>query len=357
MKWGDKVWYAKKSEGKSPKWVEAKTQKSIDAIKSKIFNIPVTSSTPKDVEKGKSGTPPLKQDSKKANKPIVNTEKLKKKIGEFSTRTQEQLKSIQDKGQLKNDSFIIVNKSAAMASLFGPGYKFITNSSITTGREKDTGVENKVDMSQKKWFEISLNYAKKNPTSKDGLKINNWIKKHKDKPGLVSSDGTVSWVAYLPLAAIKSVDVFPFSYTARSESGGDITPSGAFGISSGENQTGYAGGKTGEQNTFPLIDPDSIGEISPAIHGFASDKRGQLINKASGQSFNTNKDYTRAGAGCINVTPDFLSKMRQANPSYVIILPDTGGVVDIKLTTFDKFKVRLTQLGSKCVRSLSSLFT
>jgi len=115
---------------------------------------PLTSGKP-----SQSQTNPNKSKTPETKK--VNTEGLKKKIGEFSTRTQEQLKSIQDKGQLKNDSFIIVNKSAAMASLFGPGYKFITNSSITTGREKDTGVENKVDMSQKKWFEISLNYAKK----------------------------------------------------------------------------------------------------------------------------------------------------------------------------------------------------
>ena len=117
----------------------------------------------------------------------------------------------------------------------------------------------------------------------------------------------------------------------------------------------YAG--AGNDNTFPLIEPDSVGEITPAIHGYATTKRGQLINKASGQSFNANKDYTRAGAGCINVTPNFLEKMRQSNPSYVIILPDTGGIVDIKLTTFNNFKIKLTQLGSKCVRSLSSLFS
>jgi peptidoglycan hydrolase-like protein with peptidoglycan-binding domain len=285
------------------------------------------------------------------------SEKLKKKIGEFSTRTQQQLKSMQSKGQLKNDSFIIVNKSAAMASLFGPNYKFITNSSITSGEVKDSGVDKKPDNSQKKWLEISLDYAKKNPNSKDGVKIKNWLTKYKDKTGLVNNDGTVNWLIYLALAGVKSVDLFPFSYTARAESGGNITPSGAFAISSGENESGYAGGEKGNKNSFPLIDPDSVGEITPAIHGYASDKRGQLINKAAGQGFDVNKDYTRAGAGCINVTPDFLIKMRESNPSYVIILPDTGGVVDIKITTFQNFKVKLTQLGSKCVKSLSSWFS
>ena len=333
----------KKSEGKNPKWVEVKDKEAKKAVKSKIFqinsdSIPSSTKTVKQTKKG-------------------DTESLKKKIGEFSTRTQEQLKSIQSKGQLKNDSFIIVNKSSAMASLFGPNYKFITNSSITSGKIKDSGVEKKQDDSQKHWLDISLDYAKKNPNSKDGIKIKNWLTKYKDKIGLVNNDGTVNWLTYLTLAGTKSVDLFPFSYTARSESGGDVTPSGAFGISSGENESGYAGGEKGDENSFPLIDPDSIGEITPAIHGFASKKRGQLIDKATGQGFDVNKDYTRAGSGCINVTPNFIEKMRQLNPSYVIILPDTGGIVDIKLTTFDNFKIKLTQLGSKCVRSISSLFS
>lgn len=342
MKWGDKLWYAKKSEGKTPKWVEAKKQESIDAIKSKIYGIQ---------------SPAVTQVKPKPTK-TANAESLKKKIGEFSTRTQEQLKSMQSKEQLKDSSFIIVNKSAAMASLFGPNYTFITNSSITTGRNEDAGVDNKVDKSQKKWFEMSLDYAKKNPNSKDGIKINNWIKKNKDKTGLVSGDGTVSWVAYLALSAVKSVDVFPFSYEMRTKLGLDITPSGAFGISSGENESGYAGGKKGEQNTFPLIDPDSVGEITPAIHGYASDVRGNAIKTASSQGFDVDKSkLTRIGAGCVNVTPEFLNKMRETNPSYVIILPDTGGVVDIKVTTFQNFKVKLTQLGSKCIRSISSMFS
>jgi peptidoglycan hydrolase-like protein with peptidoglycan-binding domain len=280
----------------------------------------------------------------------------KQQMGSLSTRTYEQLESMKSKEQLKNKPFIVVNKSAAVASLFGPNYTFITNSSITTGRLKDTGVDNKVDKSQKNWFEMSLKEAKTNPTSADGIKINDWIKKNKSKPGLVSSDGTVSWVTYLALAAVKKVDVFPFSYTVRTKLGLDITPSGVYGISAGEEEKGYAG--AGNQNTFPLIDPDSVGEITPAIHGYAGKERGDAIKKASSQGVDADKStLTRVGSGCINVTPEFLTKMRETNPSYVIILPDTGGVVDIKVTTFQKFKVGLTQLGAKCVKSLSSLFS
>ena len=300
---------------------------------------------------------PLTSTTEKINEPKkVNTDGLKKKIGEFSQRTQEQLKSIQSKGQLKDDSFIIVNKSAALASLFGPSYKFITNSAITSGKIKDTGVENKVDNSQENWMKISLDYAKKNPTSTDGMKINDWLKKYKDKIALIKSDGSVNWLTYLGMSVAETIDEFPFSYEARTKSGLDITPSGVFGISSGLKTKGYAGENEGE-NSFPLIQPDSVGEITPAIHGFASEKRGKLIDKATGQPFDVDKDYTRAGAGCINVTPNFLTKMREVKPSYVIILPDSGGIVDIKLTTFENFKIKLTQLGSKCIRSISSLFS
>jgi hypothetical protein len=42
MKWSDKLWYAKKIEGNTPKWKEAKTQKAIDAIKTKIYGIQPT---------------------------------------------------------------------------------------------------------------------------------------------------------------------------------------------------------------------------------------------------------------------------------------------------------------------------
>ena len=37
MKWSNKFWYAKKSEGKNPKWIEAKSQKAIDSINTKIY--------------------------------------------------------------------------------------------------------------------------------------------------------------------------------------------------------------------------------------------------------------------------------------------------------------------------------
>ena len=397
-KLGDDYYYAKVSDGDNPNWILATIEGAIRDIKGNIFNEklpPVTNI--KSPVKGKTKVQPAKTTTKstkttttvpgknkfnfkdkdleryqqtkdttgetlrgfkqKTDKLVKSAQESIKLMGQVSKKTYNQLVSMIKNETLKNKSFIVVNKDAAVASLFGPNYKFITNSSITSGEVKDSGVDKKPDNSQKKWLEISLDYAKKNPNSKDGVKIKNWLTKYKDKIGLINNDGTVNWLTYLALAGAKSVDLFPYSYTARSESGGDITPSGAFGISSGYNEPGYAGGQKGEENSFPLIDPDSVGTITPAIHGFASKKRGQLIDKAMGQGLNVSKDYTRAGAGCINVTPEFLVKMREVNPSYVIILPDTGGLVDVKITTFQNFKVKLTQLGSKCIRSISSLFS
>jgi hypothetical protein len=202
----------------------------------------------------------------------------------------------------------------------------------------------------------SLEYSKKNPKSKDGIKINNWLNKYKTKTGLINKDNSINFPVYLTFLGLQSIEEFPYSYVVRTESGKNVTPSGVFGIGSGDDVKGYAG--AGSENAFPLINPDSVGGIlPPAIHGYAGNKRGDLINKFSKQDINTSKDLSRAGAGCINVTANFLTKMGEQKPSYVIILPDTGGVVDVKLTTFQNFKVKLTQLGGKCVRSISNLFT
>jgi hypothetical protein len=287
---------------------------------------------------------------------LKSLEQTQKEIGKISEKTYKQLNQIKNNGELKNDSFIIINKDAAVASLFGPNYKFIVNSSITTGQVKDKGVGKDIDNSTyKQWMLDSLEYAKKNPKSKEGVEINNWLTKYKTKTALINKDKSINYPVYLTLFGVQSIEEFPYSYVGRTESGKNVTPSGIFGIGSGDDVKGYAG--AGSENAFPLINPDSVGVLGPAIHGYAGDKRGNLINKFSKQDINTSKDLSRAGAGCINVTPKFLSDMRKYNPSYVIILPDTGGVVDVKVTTFQNFKVKLTQLGGKCVKSISNLFT
>lgn len=363
------VYYFRNVNKGEIKWTKANKNQS-DNIKTKIFGNKtpeksvskkndkfkfkdkelntVTKDTFKDTFKDVS----LKREVENTIKSMANTQK---EIGKISEKTYKQLNQIKNDGQLKNDSFIIVNKDAAVASLFGPNYKFIVNSSITTGQMKDKGVGKDIDNSTyKQWMLDSLEYAKKNPKSKEGMEINNWLTKYKTKTGLINKDNSINFPIYLTLLGVQSIEEFPYSYVGRTESGKNVTPSGIFGIGSGDDVKGYAG--AGSENAFPLINPDSVGVLGPAIHGYAGDKRGNLINKFSKQDINTSKDLSRAGAGCINVTPKFLSDMRKYNPSYVIILPDTGGVVDVKVTTFQNFKVKLTQLGGKCVKSISNLF-
>jgi hypothetical protein len=64
MKWSDKLWYAKKIEGNTPKWKEAKTRKSIDAIKTKIYGI----------------QPTVTPNTKKINKTTSNNFKLEPEL-------------------------------------------------------------------------------------------------------------------------------------------------------------------------------------------------------------------------------------------------------------------------------------
>jgi len=69
MKWSDKFWYAKKSEGKNPKWIEAKSQKAIDSINAKIYGGSVSST--------KSSAGQIKKTTKLKDKEI--TKKIKEK--------------------------------------------------------------------------------------------------------------------------------------------------------------------------------------------------------------------------------------------------------------------------------------
>lgn len=367
---GNKYYYKSK---KTNNWIEASGD-GLDAIKSKVFKntTTTTNNIKKDSSKVSKFTKPdynvgVVKDTfknqyydtvlpKKVKIDLKSLEQTQKEIGKISEKTYKQLNQLKNKGELKNDSFIIVNKDGAVASLFGKNYKFIINSAITTGQEKDKGVGKDVENNKhKQWMIDSIEYFKKNPKSKDGVKINNWLTKYKNKTGLINKDNSINFPVYLTLMGIKSIEEFPYSFAGRTDYGKNVTPSGIYGIGTGEDVKGYAG--AGSENAFPLIDPDSAGTLVPAIHGYAGNKRGDLINKFSKQDINTSKDLSRAGAGCINVTPEFLSNMRKYNPSYVIILPDTGGVVDVKVTTFQNFKVKLTQLGGKCVKSISNLFT
>jgi hypothetical protein len=157
----------------------------------------------------------------------------------------------------------------------------------------------------------------------------------------------------------KVLSTFPFSYEAPKKLKLNFTPPGVFEIGKGHTEKGYAAGNS--TNTFPLVDPNTQEQITAAIHGYATKLRGDIITRAGKEDVNVSKDYTRAGSGCVNVTEDFVNKINQYKPKYVIILPDTGGTVNvsdkIKVTTFTDFSDKIVDIGARCINSLYSLFS
>jgi hypothetical protein len=100
------------------------------------------------------------------------------------------------------------------------------------------------------------------------------------------------------------------------------------------------------------------GEKLPnAIHGYAGKTRGDLINKFSQQGLDISKEESRAGSGCVNVDEKLINLVNQYNPKYVVILPDSGQLVDIKIVSMETWSDKLIELGDKCVRSFISLFS
>jgi len=264
--------------------------------------------------------------------------------GQMSNSTFSQLNALKKNNSLKDSSFIIVNKNAAIASLFDNNYKFVTRSSIVTGVSTGTGEKPKT---YEEWANITLAAWKKNPASDP--KTANWVQAN---PTFIRSNNTIDYEAYQNRN--EKVKEFPFNYSASKAAGRAVTPSGAYKLGAGEKHE-YAGAP-GMTNTFHLVDIETAITYPAAVHAYSDTRRGELIKKASGEGINIDKSYTRIGAGCTNVDRNFIENMLKYKPKYVIILPDAGGTVDVKVTTIQKWSEKLLELGDKCVASLSNLF-
>jgi len=264
-------------------------------------------------------------------------------IGNISPRSYAQLnKIIQSKG-LASDSFIIVNKDSSIAALFAPNYKFVDKSSITSAFFKDTGTKEDA-LTYPKWFSISKEYALKNPNTNYGKQFQGYA----NKIGVKVKD-----LDYLK--HVKGRGGFNYSYGALKELGYARTPSGVYKLSVGSEQPGYSGeGK----NTFPLVDIETGQKFRQAIHGAAGKKRESLLKKAGSEDVSKTKEYTRAGTGCVNVDANFISQMQKYNPQYVVILPDSGGSVEIpKIVPIKTWTDKVVEMGSNCVKSFFDLFS
>ena len=356
---GDK-YYTRKKGGTT--WILTK-DKVADAIANKVFKVSpsstqLKSSTPKvstpsfepvsrpDINVGSDTTAKIGKGSTNttfSDYILGELEKATKLIGEISLRSYEQLNKIIESEGMGSDSFIIVNKDASIASLFGPGYEFITKSPITTGYFKDT--ESKDDtLTYRKWFDITMDYISQNPNSSDAKKAKNYADSINVRVNNLDYDKH--------LKGKKGVKFY--SYNALKETGYARTPSGVYKLGTPGSVKGYSG--TGP-NLFPLVDIETGEKLAQGVHGAAGKGRESILQRAGSEDTNISKDYTRAGSGCVNVTGDFISAMQEYNPQYVIILPDSGSSVDVpKIVSMKSWSDKIIELGSNCVRSLINLF-
>lgn len=360
---GDKYYTRRKG---STSWILTK-DKVADAIAIRIFKTTVTSKPTSKPSQPKPTTPPpsftdmlrpdttigsdttTKQGNVNSSKRLHDyifgeLEKATQLIGDISQRSYNQLTKVIESEGLKSDSFIIVNKDASIASLFGPNYKFVAKSPITSGYYKDTGSKEDT-LTYPKWFKLSVEYALENPNSSYA----NQVQAQAKKIGVELKD-----LDYVKHVKGKGKDVFSYSYQALKQKGYAKTPSGVYTLGTPSSEKGYSGeGK----NLFPLVDIETGERLAQAVHGAAGKGRESILTKAGSEDTSKSKDYTRAGSGCVNVNANFISQMQKYNPQYVIILPDSGGTVDVpKVISMKSWSNKIVELGSNCVRSFIDLF-
>lgn len=355
---GEKYFARKKG---SPNWIEA-TGNISNAIATKIFKVnvgsekttstkttvslPSTNLKRPDINVGSDTTAKIGQGSQRTTNYVMGElTRAWELMGKISAKSYEQLNKIIKSGGMGSDSFIIVNKDASVASLFGPGYKYVTNSPITSGYFKDTGSKED-NLTYRKWFDLTMEYITKNPKSTDATKV----KSYADSIGVKVKD-----LDFDKHIKDKSSRVRIYSYIVLKEKGYAKTPSGVYKLGTAGSVEGYSGKGP---NLFPLVDIETGEKIAQAVHGAAGKNRESLLQRAGGEDTSKSKDYTRAGSGCVNVDANFISQMQKYDPQYVIILPDSGATVDIpKVVPIQTWSDKIAEMGSNCVRSFINLFS
>jgi hypothetical protein len=146
-----------------------------------------------------------------------------------------------------------------------------------------------------------------------------------------------------------------YSFYALKQTGYAKTPSGVYKLGNASAKKGYSGeGK----NTFPLVDIETGERLAGAVHGAAGKGRESILTKAGSEDVFKTKEYTRAGSGCVNVDANFINQMQKYNPQYVVILPDSGGSVEIpKIVPIKTWTDKVVEMGSNCVKSFFDLFS
>ena len=354
---GNKYYTRKKG---SSSWIETKGNVA-DAIATKIFKVnvgpqkttstkttvslPSTNLKRPDANVGSDTTAKIGQGSQRTTKYVMGElERAWELMGKISPKSYEQLNKIIESKGMGSDSFIIVNKDSSVASLFGPGYKYVAKSPITSGYFKDTGSKED-NLTYRKWFDLTMEYISKNPKSTDATKVKSFA----DSIGVKVKD--LDFDKHIKNK--KGLKIY--SYNVLKDAGYAKTPSGVYKLGTASSVKDYSGKGP---NLFPLVDIVTGEKIAQAVHGAAGKNRESLIQKAGGEDIRASKDYTRVGSGCVNVNGEFIAQMQKYDPQYVIILPDSGATVDIpKVVPIQTWSDKIAEMGSNCVRSFINLFS
>ena len=354
---GEKYFARKKG---SPNWIET-TGNISNSIATKIFKVnvgsekttstkttvslPSTNLKRPDINVGSDTTAKIGQGSQRTTKYVMGElERAWELMGKISPKSYEQLNKIIESKGMGSDSFIIVNKDSSVASLFGPGYKYVAKSPITSGYFKDTGSKED-NLTYRKWFDLTMEYISKNPKSTDATKVKSFA----DSIGVKVKD--LDFDKHIKNK--KGLKIY--SYNVLKDAGYAKTPSGVYKLGTASSVKDYSGKGP---NLFPLVDIVTGEKIAQAVHGAAGKNRESLLQKAGGEDIRTSKDYTRAGSGCVNVNGEFIAQMQKYDPQFVIILPDSGATVDIpKVVPIQTWSDKIAEMGSNCVRSFINLFS
>lgn len=332
---GDKVFYAKKSDGIFPKWILVKTPKGIEAIKTKIFKSRNTS-----VETPKKKTDTVKKDIVKKDSKTSNKKVKKEKISEykFTPRIDEELKHIIDRDLDDKPFFIYDPKDNLLyffnKSLMSSPPKLIDYTSVVDGADAQ---KDSKSFTVSDWCKVSKNKNKKflldkpyNCTDPDTGK--------KTLPG------------YSVLTSLKS----------------RFLPKGIYSISYLSQNKGYVG--TGK-NQFGLKDSEGT-QVSAAIHGIpagieerltASKDLEDLLKKniESGavpqEYLNSIKTIASANQsfGCIGVPAKFIDNPKVKNLALnarVFVMGE--GKQNFLVQNSSEFFDKLSGDGQQCVNPI-----
>jgi len=287
------------------------------------------------------------------------------KCGQMSERTASFISRIQREGKLKEKSFMIANKKAGAISLFAPGYRFVINSFFASGAIKDVGLGN--PKTYPIWYAASVKFARENPKDEKSQKFVGYLTKIGCNLDCSYEDADKKNKEFRkkdPKARI------PFIYP----SGGGTTYPGVFRVSKTGGQENYTVGGSSDPrgqiptgNIFRLYTLDTGEMLSQAVHGHSGKSRvavAENLKKNYAPIFNKEEnkasDTGRVGAGCLNVSREFLVKMGELKPSYIIILPDVGDDKDlvpliIPIGSFQKMLINIEKEGKEIANNLYSL--